>query len=276
MVWGINYCCPMWKEMITFFCFSLAVFGAFQAIDAQRSRKTFRSARRNCFAVRELVLSSATVRGKRFPQRRFNSQLEIEFATWAVQREIIKLGIALEKFIDNQPIKLRAIIYVFPAHVLCQRDEGLHICIIAQLKPRQLYDEEIDRLGTIWCGYIPLFEILLVTLFQKLRRQPNTRISLTRSFIFPKTLVSVRLTHGIIGDGRRLISVHERLCFVIKLAPRPLLTFSWFYCWSNFFSSRNSIYEEASFTWHSQQSIGVSRSRWIGMPLLTHVSILRA
>lgn len=150
MVWGINYCCPMWKEMITFFCFSLAVFGAFQAIDAQRSRKTFRSARRNCFAVRELVLSSATVRGKRFPQRRFNSQLEIEFATWAVQREIIKLGIALEKFIDNQPIKLRAIIYVFPAHVLCQRDEGLHICIIAQLKPRQIYDEEIDRLGTIW------------------------------------------------------------------------------------------------------------------------------
>jgi hypothetical protein len=46
---------------------------------------------------------------------------------------------------------------------------------------------------------IPLF-VKLVTLFQKLRRQPNTRISLTRSFIFPKTLVSVRLTHGIIWD----------------------------------------------------------------------------
>lgn len=45
---------------------------------------------------------------------------------------------------------------------------------------------------------IPLLEMLLVTLFQKLRRQPNTRISLTRSFILPKTLVSVRLTHGII------------------------------------------------------------------------------
>lgn len=46
---------------------------------------------------------------------------------------------------------------------------------------------------------LPLFEMWLVTLFQKLRRQPKTRISLTRSFILPKTLVSVRLTHGIIA-----------------------------------------------------------------------------
>lgn len=48
--------------------------------------------------------------------------------------------------------------------------------------------------------YIPLFVILLVTLFQKFKRQPNTRISFTRSFMLPKTLVSVRLTHGIIWD----------------------------------------------------------------------------
>lgn len=35
-------------------------------------------------------------------------------------------------------------------------------------------------------------------LFQKLRRQPNTLISLTRSFMLPRTLVSAKLTHGII------------------------------------------------------------------------------
>lgn len=33
---------------------------------------------------------------------------------------------------------------------------------------------------------------------QKFNRHPNTRISLTRSFMLPSTLVSVRLTHGII------------------------------------------------------------------------------
>lgn len=42
--------------------------------------------------------------------------------------------------------------------------------------------------------------MLLVTLFQKFKRQPNTRISFTRSFMLPSTLVSVRLTHGIIWD----------------------------------------------------------------------------
>lgn len=39
-----------------------------------------------------------------------------------------------------------------------------------------------------------------VRLFQKFRRHPNTRISLTRSFMLPSTLVSVRLTHGIIYE----------------------------------------------------------------------------
>lgn len=45
---------------------------------------------------------------------------------------------------------------------------------------------------------IPFVAANLGVRAQKFRRHPNTRISLTRSFMLPSTLVSVRLTHGII------------------------------------------------------------------------------
>lgn len=127
---------------------------------------------------------------------------------------------------------------------------------------------------------VPLCEMWLVTLFQKLRRQPNTRISLTRSFIFPKTLVCVRLTHGIIGDGRSRmpflpVAPHKCRFFVIKLATRPsMIIFVLIFFW--FFFLTNSIYGDASFTWQASNREECPVVGWIGMLLLTqktHVSI---
>lgn len=53
--------------------------------------------------------------------------------------------------------------------------------------------------------------------FQKFRRHPKTRISLMRSFMLFNTLVSVKLTHGIIYKSIFVFAFVDFVCFFLFL-----------------------------------------------------------
>lgn len=59
---------------------------------------------------------------------------------------------------------------------------------------------------------IPFVAANLGVSAQKFSRHPNTRISLTRSFMLPSTLVSVKLTHGIMPSPFPSTKAQEGAC----------------------------------------------------------------